>query len=296
MTYENALSKVGDFGLYQKLLCGLLVFYTTFLCGINYYTQVFIFDTPPHRCHDAVVDGYKEKFHATSEDILPWVPRQRGYPSKCSMVDSKNDPSLFLNLTGNYFNNLKLQKSDPDMFSRMTSDVISMVEASPFKKCTDGWTYDHDLIFPTITSQNDWVCDEDWRATMIHTLFWVGNTVGCFVWGFTNDKLGRKPTVLITHAIYFLAGIATLFWQDMIFVCVCRFLVGAAHHTVSHLPYLLVIEYCGVESRTVPLLMVMVSYSTASMTVPWVAMALPSWRYLAALAPTAVLPVLLCWK
>merc|ERR1711970_328540 len=97
------------------------------------------------------------------------------------------------------------------MFSRMTSDVISMVEASPFKKCTDGWTYDHDLIFPTITSQNNWVCDEDWRATFVHTVFWVGNTVGCFFWGFTNDKFGRKPTVLITHAIYFLAGIATLF-------------------------------------------------------------------------------------
>ena len=40
MAYETVLQKVGDFGLYQKLLCGIFVFYTTFLCGINYYTQV----------------------------------------------------------------------------------------------------------------------------------------------------------------------------------------------------------------------------------------------------------------
>ena len=42
MSYHDILVKVGDFGLYQKLLCGIFVFYTTFLCGLNFYTQVFI--------------------------------------------------------------------------------------------------------------------------------------------------------------------------------------------------------------------------------------------------------------
>ena len=37
---KDILVQVGDFGLYQKLLCGIFVFYTTFLCGLNYYTQV----------------------------------------------------------------------------------------------------------------------------------------------------------------------------------------------------------------------------------------------------------------
>ena len=40
MGYDNLLAKAGDFGPYQKLLSGLFVFYTTFLCGLNYYTQV----------------------------------------------------------------------------------------------------------------------------------------------------------------------------------------------------------------------------------------------------------------
>ena len=57
-----------------------------------------------------------------------------------------------------------------------------------------------------------------------------------------------------------------------------------------------VIEYCGVESRTVPLLMVMVSYSFASMTVPWLAMSLSSWRALAITGSCLVLPIILGWK
>ena len=42
MEYDKVLEKVGGFGLYQKLLCYVLVFYTTFLCGLNFYTQVRI--------------------------------------------------------------------------------------------------------------------------------------------------------------------------------------------------------------------------------------------------------------
>lgn len=42
--------------------------------------------------------------------------------------------------------------------------------------------------------------------------------------------------------------------------------------------------------------MVMLSYSLASLTVPWLAMALPEWRLLAGIASLAVLPVLFSWR
>ena len=32
-----------------------------------------------------------------------------------------------------------------------------------------------------------WVCEEDYKPMLIHTVFWIGNTIGCFIWGFTND-------------------------------------------------------------------------------------------------------------
>jgi hypothetical protein len=58
----------------------------------------------------------------------------------------------------------------------------------------------------------------------------------------------------------------------------------------------LVVEYCGVASRTVPLMMMIVSYTLASLVTPLVAMMLPTWRYLAIIAPASVLPVLFCWR
>ena len=58
----------------------------------------------------------------------------------------------------------------------------------------------------------------------------------------------------------------------------------------------LVVEYCGVSYRTVPLMMVMVSYTVASLTVPWLAMALSSWRVLALTSCLAILPVLACYR
>ena len=57
-----------------------------------------------------------------------------------------------------------------------------------------------------------------------------------------------------------------------------------------------VVEYCGVSQRTVPLLMVMISYTVASLTVPWLAMALSSWRDLAIISCTAVLPIIFCYR
>ena len=49
----------------------------------------------------------------------------------------------------------------------------------------------------TFCIQNDWVCEDDYKPTMIHTVFWVGNTIGCFLWGFTNDLQGTKKKKLI---------------------------------------------------------------------------------------------------
>jgi len=296
MGFDNILVQVGEFGLYQKLLCGFFVFYTTFLCGLNYYTQVFIFNTPQHRCSDQVLDYFQAETKASWADMLPWIPRERGYPSQCSMIDSDEHNTLFLNQTQTYFNNLKIQDSNPDKFTSIRQNVISFVENTPHKTCESGWIYDHSLVFNTITSENDWVCEDDYRPMLIHTVFWVGNTVGCILWGFTNDHFGRKPTVLMSHSVYFLAGFATLFAPNFTILVILRFLVGCAHHTVSHLPFLIVVEYCGVTSRTVPLMMVMMSYTFASLTVPWVAMALPSWRILALIASTLVLPVIACWK
>ncbi len=55
LVFDEALKQAGDFGRYQIGLLGF-IFYTTFMCGVNYYTQIFIFKAPPHQCEAPISD------------------------------------------------------------------------------------------------------------------------------------------------------------------------------------------------------------------------------------------------
>ena len=73
MDVEKVLENVGDFGLYQKLLCLVFISYTTFTCGVNYYTQLFIFATPTYTCDETVWN--KTKFNEEDNPDCPngWI-------------------------------------------------------------------------------------------------------------------------------------------------------------------------------------------------------------------------------
>ena len=131
--------------------------------------QVFIFNTPAHRCSDDVINFEQGRSGASWEEVLPWVPRESGYPSSCHMIDASGFEQKFKNLSSTYFKSLNLQDTDPDQFTAIRSglssvrdvfdnniirhNVISLVEGSPHKLCDQGWNYDHRNVFNTITSE-----------------------------------------------------------------------------------------------------------------------------------------------
>ena len=69
------------------------------------------------------------------------------------MIDTKNTSAQFEALSSEFFSNLQYQKDDPDKFTAVRRSVISFVEKVPQKSCDSGWTYDHSLVFNTITSE-----------------------------------------------------------------------------------------------------------------------------------------------
>ena len=79
--------------------------------------QVFIFNTPAHRCSDDVIDSEQGRAGASWEEVLPWVPRETGYPSSCHMMDASAIKAKFRNLSSTYFSSLKMQETDPDQFT-----------------------------------------------------------------------------------------------------------------------------------------------------------------------------------
>ena len=120
--------------------------------------------------------------------------------------------------------------------------------------------------------QNDWVCENNEKPSQIEMVFWSGNIVGFLVWGYTNDRYlnnyfylfiyllsylfvwilvclfintfiyfryGRRPTIVISHIVYTIGNVLTFVFTDFPSILICRFLVGTAHMTISHLPYML---------------------------------------------------------
>ncbi|XP_037073732.1 organic cation transporter protein-like [Pollicipes pollicipes] len=141
----------------------------------------------------------------------------------------------------------------------------------------------------TYYSQNDWVCNDAWRPFVVHAVFWVGNIVGSWIWGTISDKVGRRPATLASFVVYAAGGALTLAWpSSMAALAAVRFLVGTAHHTISHLPYMLVIEYCGARARVYPLLALIGSWGVGGALLPWIAYLVWDWRIPdAALQPAA---------
>ena len=69
------------------------------------------------------------------------------------MIDTQNQSGQFRALTSEFFSNLQDQEDDQDKFTAVRRSVISFVERVPQKSCDSGWTYDHSLVFNTITSE-----------------------------------------------------------------------------------------------------------------------------------------------
>ena len=173
------------------------------------------------------------------------------------------------------------------------------------------WRISCNFFISSFACQNDWVGEQDWIPTLIHTTFWAGNVLGCLIWGFSNDRFGRRNTIFWSHVVYFLGNLGTLIVPiclslldkspirtalSVSLLGIFRLSAGCSHHTVSHLPCLLALEYCGINHRTIPIMCLMVSYSFASISTPLLASLMSHWSQLALPATALVLPVLLLSK
>nr|XP_045619958.1 solute carrier family 22 member 3-like isoform X1 [Procambarus clarkii]XP_045619962.1 solute carrier family 22 member 3-like isoform X2 [Procambarus clarkii]XP_045619971.1 solute carrier family 22 member 3-like isoform X2 [Procambarus clarkii]XP_045619979.1 solute carrier family 22 member 3-like isoform X2 [Procambarus clarkii] len=278
MHFEDLLAEIGSFGLYQRLLCFVLIPLTTGVVGLTFYVQLFLLTAPPHTClqEPRPQSAGDQAAHPLYQDLSRLLN------------DTAYDTPARLPYTCHQF--------DPNVTSAyITSSDINLTSLGqlppPNMPCVNGWQYNFDHIFPTYTSQHDWVCTEAWRPYMVVTVFWIGNTIGSWLWGALSDTCGRRPTVVASLAVYGAAGVASVFINNFYGFVALRFLVGTSHHTVSHLPFVLVVEYCGVESRVVPLLTLMMSYTLASILIP--ALAFVVWDGFTLALITALLPLVL---
>lgn len=264
MQFEDILQEVGSFGLYQRLLCFLLIPLTTSFCAFTYYFQLFVLTAPPHTCRQGDADGtlttllLEEPYN--SEVRAPYTCHQH-----------------------------------PANFSAPANVSLAAL-AAPTLPCSDGWDYDYDAFFRSYTSERDWVCDEAWRNYLVVTLFWVGNTVGSWLWGVVSDMRGRRLAIAGSMLVYGVAGAASVLARSFWLFAALRFIVGTSHHTVTHVAFVLVVEYCGMEARVVPLFTIMATYTLASVAAPALAWLIWDWTALTLLASLPPIALILTYR
>ncbi|XP_043241317.1 solute carrier family 22 member 13-like [Amphibalanus amphitrite] len=260
-TFETLLEQVGAFGLYQRLMCVMLIGGSTLVCSLTYYAQLLMMLTPPLSCRG--------------------VPADRQTDGGCAVLPDSSTQSL-LDAAGG--------PGEPQ------GNGSTGAGAAADSRC-GSWSYDTSVLFDTIASENDWVCRDAWRPFTVNAVFWAGNIVGSWFWGILSDRLGRRPATLASFLVYAAGGALTLVQpSSFAAILLVRFLVGSAHNTVSHLPYVLVIEYCGSAYRTYPLMLLIASWGLGGLLLPWIAYAIWNWRILVVITSAPLLLALALYR
>ncbi|XP_063601034.1 solute carrier family 22 member 13-like [Penaeus indicus] len=236
----------------SQLLFGVAAFMNIFV-AFAYFGQIFMILTPPHWCR---APPGLEDLNLTEAQLkeLTLPRRENGEFQSCARYD--------INFTQVVESNLSWP--DPDW---------------PLTSCTHGWTYNFSLYYPTITSQLDWVCDEDWRPALAQSLFFVGSMLGSPSLGWAADTWGRLPIIIFTNVLGGVAGVASAFSSSFAMFAACRFFVGITHEQEGLMAFVLFLEYVGSEYRTLMANVPGMIFLTLGVcALPWIALALGDWQ------------------
>ncbi|XP_023226409.1 organic cation transporter 1-like [Centruroides sculpturatus] len=145
-------------------------------------------------------------------------------------------------------------------------------------RCNSGWDYDYNELFPTMTSEQNWVCEENWRVYLTHMAFWIGSVVGFFISGIISDRFGRRRTIIILELVSIVSNVLSIFMTNHLTFSAARFLTGLTVLTSSTLAFLLTIEYTGVSQRTMIGMLQGVGWTITAAVSPWILYYVRNWR------------------
>ncbi|XP_064455442.1 carcinine transporter-like [Ornithodoros turicata] len=270
MDFNSALRGVGDFGRYQKLLIAFLVVPSGIICALLYFAQYFIILLPEdYSCRIKVPeDAYLARANVSKEAVralgLPHDP-STGRQHQCLMYD--------VNLT----------------HAVITGTSVPNASWATVE-CQDGWEYDYGNLYPTIVTELDLVCNEKRKSFHIQLVFYMGTWIGSILFGFLADWKGRRWSIFISYLVALMAGIVSSFTKTLYLFMAFRFVLGMCIIPLSEDPFVLALEYTGLQHRTYVIVLWGFFYIVASALCPWIAYALGHWSYLS-LATT--LPLLI---
>ncbi|XP_053232733.1 organic cation/carnitine transporter 2-like isoform X1 [Podarcis raffonei] len=272
--YDQGTAFLGEWGPFQRLIFFLLSA-SIIPNGFNGLSAVFLIDTPEHRCRvPASANLSREWLNAS----IPLEERgRRQVPSRCRRYS--------LEALANFSARNLVPGRDVN---------LSQVEQ---EKCLDGWEYSREPYLSTIVSEWDLVCENDWKAPLTTSLFFVGVLIGSFVSGQLSDRFGRKNVLFVTMGVQTGFSFLQIFSTTWEMFSILFLIVGIGQISNYVAAFVLGTEILGKSVRIIYCTLgVCIFYAFGYMLLPLCAYFIRDWRMLlVALTIPGLLYVPLWW-
>ncbi|XP_044803801.1 solute carrier family 22 member 5 isoform X2 [Bubalus bubalis] len=165
--YDEVTAFLGEWGPFQRLIFFLLSA-SIIPNGFNGMSVVFLAGTPEHRCR--VPDTANLSSAWRNHSVPMRLQDGREVPQSCRRYRL----AMIVN-----FSALGLEPGrDVDL------------EQLEQEGCLDGWEFSQDIYLSTIVTEWNLVCEDDWKAPLTISLFFVGVLMGSFISGQLSDRHG----------------------------------------------------------------------------------------------------------
>ncbi|XP_060492173.1 organic cation/carnitine transporter 2 isoform X2 [Panthera onca] len=173
--YDEVTAFLGEWGPFQRLIFFLLSA-SIIPNGFNGMSVVFLTPTPEHRCR--VPD--------TANLSSAW----RNHSIPLRLQDGRKVPHSCRRYRLAAIANFSALGLEPGR----DLDLEQLEQES----CLDGWEFSQDIYLSTIVTEWNLVCEDDWKAPLTVSLFFVGVLVGSFVSGQLSDRDWRMLLLALT--------------------------------------------------------------------------------------------------
>ncbi|XP_037365266.1 organic cation/carnitine transporter 2 [Talpa occidentalis] len=273
--YDEVTAFLGQWGPFQRLIFFLLSA-SIIPNGFNGMSIVFLAGVPEHRCRvpeSANLSGAWRNHSAP----LQRLQDGREVPHSCRRYR--------LAAVAN-FSALGLEPGRDVDLQQLEQE-----------RCLDGWEFSQDVYQTTIVTEWNLVCEDDWKAPLTISLFFVGVLVGSFISGQLSDRFGRKNVLFVTMGIQTGFSFLQIFSTNFEMFAVLFFIVGMGQISNYVAAFVLGTEILGKSIRIIfSTLGVCLFYAAGFMVLPLFAYFIRDWRMLLlALTVPGVLCAVLWW-
>ncbi|KAM9346797.1 solute carrier family 22 member 4-like [Symphorus nematophorus] len=284
--YEESVAFLGTWGPFQRRVLFLLCL-TSFPCGYNLLSVIFLLATPPHHCNIPTHSNLSQDWIQASIPVQQVAGQQER--SSCSRYELdlvQNLSALGIRPSMELFHNLSVLGSSPEIL------LFSLNQEA----CKDGWTYSTEYYQSTVVTEFNLVCSDQWKPPLTSLVYFLGGLCGCLVSGQLSDRFGRKPVLFGSIAMLSVFCVAVAFAPSWPVLTVLFFMMGLGQITSYIVIFVLGAEILMGSPRVFfTNLCLPFAYISGMMLLPGTAYFVRTWRHLSLIMAVPGLACIPLW-